>query len=141
EAAAELGEKVVAAYGKNLSLARAYAAPILYQVYPAIYGVDGARESGLLRLPALGQNRPYVDEVANLVKPVAKSTVELFKVMPSGRAKAAKELSDRLGALKSFLEKNVPEDTQFGGKSFPLKAQVAGAAAEESKLADAVTGQ
>jgi hypothetical protein len=141
EVAAGLGEKVTTTYSSNLSLAQLYASPLLFQIYPAFNGVDGVRESGLLRMPTLGQNRGYVEQVANLIKPVAKSAIELFKSPPGSRDKAAKELSDRVGALKSFLEKNVPEDSQFGEKDYPLKAELARVPAGDPKVAGAARPQ
>ncbi|AGA30276.1 hypothetical protein Sinac_6177 [Singulisphaera acidiphila DSM 18658] len=141
EVAAELGERIVATYENNNALAQSYAAPLLYQIYPAFYGVDGARESGLLRMPNLGNNRVFVEQLGNLIKPVAKSAVELFKAPKGNRGKVAKDLSDKVAALKSFLDKNVPEDKEFGDKQFPLKAQIADVRAEDPKVAGAVRGK
>jgi len=125
EVGVELADKITTTYQSNLQLAKWYASRLIYQIYPAFHGVDGARESGLLRMPSLGTNRKYVEDIANLYKPVVKAAVELFKVPNSGRPKAAKELADRASALKAFLAKNVPEDTSFGTQTFPLKTDVA----------------
>ncbi|WP_406700805.1 hypothetical protein V5E97_18620 [Singulisphaera sp. Ch08] len=141
EVAAELGERILATYDANIALAQTYAAPLLYQIYPAFYGVEGAREAGLLRMPSLGNNRGYVEQLGNVIKPVAKSAVELFKAPKGNREKLAKDLSDKVAALKSFLDKNVPDDKEFGGKQFPLKAQIADVRAEDPKVVGAVRGK
>ncbi|WP_254053430.1 HEAT repeat domain-containing protein [Singulisphaera sp. GP187] len=141
EVAAELGERILATYGTNITLAQSYAAPLLYQIYPSFYGVEGARESGLLRMPNLGNNRGFIEQLGNQIKPVAKSAVELFKAPKGNRDKYAKELSDKVAVLKSFLDKNVPDDNQFGDKQFPLKAEIADVRAEDPKVAGAVRGK
>lgn len=141
EVAAELGTRILATYGANIALAQSYAAPLLYQIYPTFYGVEGARESGLLRMPNLGNNRGYVDQMGNAIKPVAKAAVELFKAPKGNRDKMAKDLDAKVAALKSFLEKNAPEDTAFGDKQYPLKAQVAEVRAEDPKVAGTARGK
>jgi len=129
EVAADLGERVAASYATNMTQARYWTAPLLYQIWPALNGLSGVRDSGLLHMPSLAPaDRTFIDQVNGLVKPVAKSAVELIKSPTGGREKLAKELSDRVGALKTFLDKNQPSDTKLvpTGKPFPLQAQMAG---------------
>src|SRR6185437_4087057 len=46
--AAELGERAVEAFDSNPGLTEHWTGMLLYQIYPALGGMDGARESGLL---------------------------------------------------------------------------------------------
>jgi len=140
EVAADLGERVASSYATNMTQARYWTAPLLYQVWPALNGLTGVRDSGLLHMPSLPPaDRTFIDQVSGLIKPVAKSAVELIKSPAGGREKMAKELSDRVGALKTFLDKNQPSDTKLvpTGKPFPLQAQMAGDAGGSRRMVGA----
>jgi len=129
EVAADLGQRVAETYASNMTQARYWAAPLLYQVWPALNGVPGVGETGVVKMPGLAaSDRDFVQKVSGLVRPLAKSAVELIKAPKGGQEKLAKELSDRVGALKAFLDKNPPSDNKLvpTGKPFPLQAQMAG---------------
>ncbi len=127
EVAADLGEKVSDAFADNPMQSEYYTSFLLYQIYPALEGKEGARESGLTHIPTnhpnIGQASKFIKQVDDLVKPVASTAVNLLRA-PTGRFKDyKKELNDRVAALKLFLEKNPPADHHLtpGGPQFPIK--------------------
>jgi len=87
-------------------------------------------------LPA--SDRTFVEQVSGLSSRSQNRRSSLQG--PTGnRDKLAKELSDRVGALKAFLDKNAPSDKKLvpGGKPLPLQAQMAGGAAGQARLVGA----
>jgi hypothetical protein len=124
--AAELGERIHDSHDLNPTLAEHWAGVLLYQVYPALVGVDGARDSGLLHSPGNTQARTMLRQLDDLIKPVAKASVELIREAKGRRAEAKKkELNDSVASLKRFLEKNTPSDTHLvpGSEEFPIKGE------------------
>lgn len=128
EVAAELGERVASTFDQNATMAEYWTAPLLFQLYPAFYGQSGARESGLLGMPVIGNSKAFVTQVAEPVVGIAKTSVELHKAPRGGRPKLIKELSDRVATLKAVLDKGVPGDKSLvpGGREFPVKGEMAG---------------
>lgn len=141
---AELGEKSNASFKTNPTRSQALTGLLVSPIYQAFNGVEGARESGLLHSPALGQSQSYVSKVADLSASVARASIELLRA-PGGQQKARQaELSDRVAALKDYLDKNPPKDFRLvpGGPEFrPKQAQVADAPAGARKLAGAAAGK
>jgi hypothetical protein len=128
EVAADLGERVASTFDENATMAEYWTAPLLFQLYPALYGQTGARESGLLGMPVIGSSKGFVTQVAEPVVGIAKTSVELHKSPKGGRPKLLKELSDRVATLKTVLDKGVPGDKSLvpGGREFPVKGEMAG---------------
>lgn len=143
EVAADLGERIASTYDDNFTLAQYWASPLIYQVYASLNGQDGARDSGLLKMQLSPQHKKFVQEVADLVRPVTRASVDLFKAPKGTRDKMAKELSDRVGQLKAFLDKNPPAQKSLvpGGQPFPLQAQMAGAPGANQRVAGAAPGR
>jgi len=133
--AADVGERVAASYGENLSRAEYWAAVLVYQIFPALYGQDGIRDSGL-KTQGAGPNRA-VNQLADLVRPLVKTSVDLLKSPPGGRAQVAKDLNERVGQLRAYLDKNRPSNTFLvpQGNQFPLQADVAGAPGQPARVA------
>ena len=71
--AAELGRRIAAGYSRNQDKAKYVTALLIGPVYQAFDGVPGARESGLIHATA-GESAAYIQNVFDLVKPVAKAT-------------------------------------------------------------------
>jgi hypothetical protein len=141
--AADLGEGVAAEYADNENMARYWASPLIYQLYSALNGQEGARDSGLLHMQLTGPQKKTVQEVADLVKPIAKSSIELFKSARAGREKIAKDLSARVGQLRSYLDKNPPAQKELvaGGVAFRVRALVDGAPVNREQVAGAAPGR
>jgi hypothetical protein len=92
-------------------------------VYQAFEGAPGARADtgGLIRM-ANGDAAAYSQKVFELVKPVAKASVDLITSGSRQINDRKKELQARVEALRDFLEKNAPPDRHLvqGGEDFPL---------------------
>jgi hypothetical protein len=141
--AAELGDKISATFALNPVLAERWTALLVGPIYQAFYGFEGARESGLLHVPAghpnFGPNQSAIRQIAELQTAVAKAAVEMIRA-PGAQAKALaaqdpkkpfKELNDlneRVAALKAYLSKNPPKRFELmpGGPEFRLAAGAAG---------------
>jgi hypothetical protein len=108
--------------------ARYLTALLIGPVYQAFDGNPGARgdAGGLLR-NAGTEGAAYSQKVFDLVKPIAKSSIELITSGSRQINDKKKELQARVDALRDFLEKNAPDDRHLvqGGEDFPL-AQVLG---------------
>ncbi|WP_422931231.1 HEAT repeat domain-containing protein [Singulisphaera sp. PoT] len=136
DVAATVGEKVANSYEENITLAQYWTSVLVYQVFPAFYGQEGARDSGLMKIPAVAQNRA-VKEIAELVKPLVKTSVDLINSPKGTQAQVAKDLTERVGQLRAYLEKNPPSNTFLvpQGTQYPVKADVAGAQGQPAKVA------
>jgi hypothetical protein len=92
-------------------------------VYQAFEGVPGPRgdNGGLIR-NANGEGVAYSQQVFELVKTVAKASVDLISSGSRQINEKKKDLEARVQALSDFLEKNAPPDRHLvqGGQDFPL---------------------
>jgi hypothetical protein len=123
DVAAMLGESINDAFANNPSRSEYLAGLLINQLYQALEGVPNARDSGLLHgtHPNLAPSRNYIKQVSELVKSVAKSSIELFRAPKGQVPRYQKELGDRVAALKGFLDKNQPANSWLvpGGPEFP----------------------
>ena len=142
--AAELGDKAGASFSENPTLSEYLSGLLVGPIFQAFNGVEGARESGLLKTPGLGQAATYVKQVADLQASVARASVELVRA-PAGQVPARKkDLSDRVAALKAFLDKNPPKDFHLipaGPEYRPAAAGPVAKAAEPAKAAGVAGGR
>jgi hypothetical protein len=137
DVAANLGESINDTFPKNPSRAEYLTGLLLKQVYEALEGIQSVpkpRGSGLLSSdhPNVGANRNYIRQVSELIKPIAKTSVELLRAPKGQVPKLQKDLGDRVAALKGFLDKNQPANDWLvpGGQPFPFKGANAGAGAQ-----------
>ncbi len=108
--------------------ARFLTALLIGPVYQAFDGSPGPRgESGGLVRAATGEASAYSQKVFDLVKPVAKASIDLISSGSRQINDRKKDLQERVDALRDFLEKNAPPDRHLvqGGDDFPL-AQAGG---------------
>ena len=119
--AVELGNRIATGFSSNQDKAKYWTALLIGPVYQAFDGVPGARDSGLLH-SAGGQSAAYIQQVFDLVKPVAQATIELLGSGQRQIKTRQKELVDHVAALKDFLEKNAPGDRHLvpEGAEFPI---------------------
>jgi hypothetical protein len=92
-------------------------------VYQAFEGVPGPRgDSGGLIRSANGDGVAYSQQVFELVKAVAKGSVDLISAGSRQINDKKKELEARVQALSDFLEKKAPTDRHLvqGGQDYPL---------------------
>jgi hypothetical protein len=108
--------------------ARYLTALLIGPVYQAFEGAPGTRgeAGGLVRI-ATGDASAYSQKVFELVKPVAKASIDLITSGSRQTNERKEALQARVQALRDFLEKNAPPDRKLvqGGEDFPL-AQAAG---------------
>lgn len=138
--AADLGDRVVSSYSQNLTQAQYWTGYLVYQVYPALAGQEGARDSGLLKMPGAANSLSFIRQLADHVRPVVRISVDLVSKTPKGQMpQVAKDLSERVGQLRTFLDKNAPNDVRLvpGGAAFPVKPPVAAAAGGNARVAGA----
>lgn len=138
EVAADLGEKIASTYSENNTRAQFLTSLLIYQLFPALHGQDGAGDSGLVKTGGPGA-AGFLGPLTDQVRAVTTTAIDLTVKSPKARqAGFAKDLGDRVGALRAFLDKNPPADKHLvpGGTEYPVKAQVAGAPAEKPKVAD-----
>jgi len=143
--AADLGSAVNASFSEN-STRSAYLSGLLAgPVYQAFNGVEGARESGLLKVPGANPNLATIKQIADASSSIARGAVDLSRPGPAGQVpNRKKDLGDRVSVLKSFLEKNAPKDFHLvpGGPEYRGGGgAVAGAAVEKAKVAGARGGR
>jgi hypothetical protein len=145
DVAANLGESINETFPKNPSKAEYLTGLLLKQVYEALEGVPATRGSGLLRgdHPNIGASRNYIKQVSDLIKPIAKTSVELIRAPKGQVAKLQKDLGDKVAALKGFLDKNQPANNWLvpGGQPFPFKGSSAVAGAQEQARLVGARGQ
>jgi hypothetical protein len=140
---AEIGEQASASFKDNPTRTSYLAGLLVAPIYQAFNGVSGARESGLLHAPALGQAQGYASKVNDLIASVARTAVELIRAPTGQQPRLQKDLGDRVAALKSWLDKNPPKDYHLvpGGPEFKGgQAEVAEAPAGNAKMAGARGG-
>jgi hypothetical protein len=119
--AVELGDRIGTSYSNNPDKAKYLTALLVGPVYQAFDGVPGARDSGLLHTTG-GPSAAYVQQVFDLVKPIAQVTIELPSAGQRQIKSRLKELAAHVAALKDFLEKNAPGDRHLvpDGAVFPI---------------------
>jgi hypothetical protein len=139
--AVELGEEIVQEFDDNPNdfereSAQAYhlASLLLFQVYPALIGEEGVRDSGLLRAPhpSLGASKPFLSKLDDLIKAVAKEAHDMLKAGGTSVKDKRNDLDAKVADLKRFLGSTLPKDRHLvpGGPEFAPgdEAKVAGAA-------------
>jgi hypothetical protein len=92
-------------------------------VYQSFEGVPGPRgDSGGLIRNAAGDGVAYSQRVFELVKTVAKASIDLISAGSRQINDRKKDLDARVQALRDFLEKNAPPDRHLvqGGEDYPL---------------------
>jgi hypothetical protein len=105
----------------NPDRAKFLSALLVGPLYQAFDGVPGMRESGLCH--ATGDaDRAFSDKVLELVKGVARASVDLIYSGSRQVDDRKKDLAGQVSALRDFLEKNAPADRHLvaGGMEFPL---------------------
>jgi hypothetical protein len=108
--------------------ARYLTALLIGPVYQAFDGVPGARgDTGGLIRNSSGDGAAYSQRVFELVKAVAKASVDLITTGARQTNDRKNDLQARVDALRDYLGKNAPPDRHLvqGGEDFPL-AQAAG---------------
>ena len=141
ELAADLGKQIVEEYDDNPAnfdkekdQAAHLTALLLFQVYPALVGEEGVRDSGLLHSPHpdAAAAKPFLTKLDDKVKAVSRGAYELLRAGGVGNLARRNELDVKVTDLKSFLAQNMPKDRHLvpGGPEFAPAAaqQVAGAA-------------
>ena len=107
----------------NAIKARYLTSILIGPVYQAFEGVPGPRGNtgGLIRSSST-DGTAYAENVFELVKPVAKGSIELITAGSRQVNDKKKDLQARVDALRDFLEKNAPPDRHLvqGGEDFPL---------------------
>lgn len=116
----------------NQTLSEYLSGLLVAPVFQAFNGVDGMRESGLLKQPNLGQAAANVKQVADLQSALARASVELVRGQPGQYEGHVQDLKDRAAALNALLAKSPPKDFHLvpgSGPEFrPAAGQVADAA-------------
>jgi len=105
----------------NPAKAKYLTALLIGPVYQAFDGVAGLRESGLCHVTA-DRAPGFTENVFELVKAVAKASVDLIYSGSRQVDDRKKDLAAQVKALQDFLEKNAPADRHLvaGGVEFPL---------------------
>jgi hypothetical protein len=128
KAKAELGtapapkEAVVRPPSTNPNKARYLTALLIGPVYQAFEGAPGTRgDAGGLVRNANADGAAYSQKVFDLVKPVAKASIDLITSGSRQINDRKKDLQAKVDALRDFLEKNPPPDRHLvqGGADFP----------------------
>jgi hypothetical protein len=130
QVASEIGEKINTAFEKNRTLSEYLTGLLVTPIYQAFNGLDGARESGLLKVPGGNPSLAYTRQIADLTSAVAKAAVELVRAPGGQISNRKKDLGDRVAGLKAFLDKNPPKEYSLvpkGPEFKPAKAEVANA--------------
>jgi hypothetical protein len=141
ELTADIGDQIVkdfdndpANFDREKDLAQHLTGLLLFQVYPALIGQEGVRDSGLLHMPHpnAGTARPFLAKIDDKVKAVTRECYELLRAGGAGNKAKRNDLDGKLADLKGFLVQSLPKDRHLvpGGPEFnPAAAeQVAGAA-------------
>ncbi|MGP0070186.1 MAG: hypothetical protein ACLQGP_42130 [Isosphaeraceae bacterium] len=131
--AAELGSLVNAVYpdvpkiAENPAKARYLTALLIGPVYQAFDGITNQRDSGGLLHTASPGTQKYVENVFNLVKPLAQSTVDLLGSPPKQYKDRKKTIASQVAALRAFLDKNPPPSRRLvpDGEEFLAAAEEA----------------
>ncbi len=105
----------------NPAKARYFTALLIGPVYQALDGETIARESGLCHATA-NPTPAYSAKVFEMVKAVAKASVDLIYSVSREVDDKKKNLGAQVNDLREFLEQNAPADRHLvaGGVEFPL---------------------
>ncbi len=118
-----LGAPPETAHKRSINPARAkyLTALLVGPVYQAFDGMPNQSDAGLTH-STTGAGGDFVQKVFDLVKPVAKSTVDLLYSGQRQIDDRKKELKAQIAALRSLLEQNEPADRHLvaNGKVFPV---------------------
>ena len=140
---ADLGETINKSFSENPTRSNYLTGLLVTPVFQAFNGIDGARESGLLKATGSGPSQATVKQIADLTAAASKASIDLVRAIGSQIPTKKKDLSDRVGALRTYLDKNAPKDFHLvpGGQEFrPNGGPVAEAPVEKAKVAGAPGG-
>jgi hypothetical protein len=131
--AAELGAQIASSFATNKTKSEYYTGLLLGPVYQAFDGVPGARDAGYLHANS-GPSAAAIQKVFDLVKPVAKTALDLIRAPNLQTKKLKDELTARVAELKGFLDKNPVADRHLvrGGDEYPVGGEAAAADAPAS---------
>jgi hypothetical protein len=101
--------------------AKYWTALLVGPVYQCFDGAPGVRDSGLSHTATAAPTTEYIDKVFELVKGIAKSSVDLINSGSRQLPGHEKELADAVSALREFLESNAPNTRRLvqDGEEFP----------------------
>ena len=128
ELVVDLGNQIVeeydddpAKFDKEKDEATQLASLLIFQVYPAVIGQEGVRDSGLLQNKAAAVVKPFLSKLDEKIKAVTRGAYELIRAAGGGNKSARNELDAKLADLKSFLATSSPKDRRLiaGGPEFP----------------------
>ena len=129
----------------NQTLSEYLSGLLVAPVFQAFNGVDGVRESGLLKQPNLGQAATIVKQVADLQSALARASVEMVRGTPGQFEAHVQDLKDRVAALNALLAKSPPKDFHLvpgnGPEYRPAAGEVADANAAPAKAVGAPGGR
>jgi hypothetical protein len=146
QAAVDIGTRIVAADADNSPDRARHLTSLLLPLIESFRGDPSLAGSGLLNLnhPSLASSRPFLQQVEQQIREIAKAAIELDKApvdrIPKNPAQAKKfqsrrapyraALTKQVNELKAFLQTNAPKDRSLvpGGPEFPGPAQVAAGA-------------
>jgi hypothetical protein len=125
--AAELGDAIGSKFPSNEIKARYLTSLLIGPIFQSFDGVPGASSSGLTH-NAAGTAVPFVNQVFELIKPIAQTSVQLMGAPSRDYNDLKKALASKVQALRAFLDQNAPQDRKLvqGGPDFPA-AQAGGA--------------
>jgi hypothetical protein len=121
-AAAEVGEKMGAVFSNSADQAEYLTGLLVTQLYPALNGIADVRESGLLNMPGGQATRGLIEQARDLVGAVATAAVQLDRAAGTQISQRKRELSERVAALRMFLDKNRPADSRLTPGSPEVRA-------------------
>jgi hypothetical protein len=140
EVAADIGQLVVdefdvhgADFEKRKDRANQLTSLLIFQVFPALIGVEGITETGILRSthPSLASAKEYLKKVESKVKDVTREAYELIRAGGVAQKARRDDLDGKLTDLKGFLAQSTLKDRHLlpDGPEFAVNAaRVAGAA-------------
>lgn len=112
ELAVELGDKIAKSYTDNPLRSEYYTSFLIGPVIEAFEGTPGSRGGGLLRsAPQTSQEK--IRELVNLIKGIAKPSVELVRVGKNQAIAKQSEIESRVASLKEYIQKNAPKDRRL----------------------------
>jgi hypothetical protein len=119
ELSADLGGRIVDQYDENSSnfekhkdRASQLTCLLVFQVVPALDGMDGITETGLLRSThkSLDAAKDYLKKVDAKVKDVTRESYELIRAGGVAQKSKRDDLEGKLTDLKGFLTQSAPKD-------------------------------
>jgi hypothetical protein len=137
----DLGQQIVhefdddpANFDREKDMAAHLTGLLLFQVYPALVGEEGVRDSGLLKSKhpnAGGATNQFLTKVEDKVKAVTREAYELLRAGGANNKGKRNDLDAKIADLKIFMGQTVPKDRHLvpGGSEFPPNPpqEVAGA--------------